>query len=404
MAEENAELEENNELEAAATPVHTPDSKSKVAKPKKEGDVSVVLMIGGALGAVVLIIVSAIIGTVIANRIFPPYIIEMPAPPPPVVEEKTDDSSKEKKKKKKLESTEDDDDDDDEESDGSGSKLLGHHELYTFKSDKVTTNVKGSTVIFGQLTIAVNYKLLYLDELSDKGFITGYTKPASNVQFDDYDNNYYDDVDYYDYYEKFKNNEKNKGKSKNDYKKSNNKNYIRNISYDYSSGGIQIVPVSYSYNANYHNNYNAYNNYNANYYNVNDYNNYNDNNYANYRNAYNVVYNNYRNHNNYNAYNNYKKNNNYNNDYFIMNTSGGGGEKKEGGGIEINESSKLYLQFKQTVMAKLNDFVGTHTSEELQAMRPDLPKILQELLQPIFKEYGLKVMEVQVIQFLVARN
>jgi flagellar basal body-associated protein FliL len=156
--------EKTNEIE-------TEKNKPVKSKEKKEDGIPLVLMIGGALGGVVMIIVSVIIGTIIANKLFPPQIGTA------VVEEEhtTTDG---KGHHKKLEPFPEDN-----EIEGTIS-LLEDSDWLTFDSCKIQTNVKSPAGMIGIIDVAVSYKPHYVEELTIKGFlqepgVDGHGNPTS---------------------------------------------------------------------------------------------------------------------------------------------------------------------------------------------------------------------------------
>jgi len=131
--------------------------KKKEKSLQKKGAISILLMVGGALGVVIMIIASVIIGTVLANKLFPPQTGMI------VV---TDDEDTDKKHLKKLKPFPTDDEDFEDTI-----SLLQDDEWLTFDDCKSQTNVRGSTTIC-VIDIAVTYKPYYVEELKAKGFLT----------------------------------------------------------------------------------------------------------------------------------------------------------------------------------------------------------------------------------------
>lgn len=134
-------------------------STKKEKKPKKEGGIPILIMAGGALGGVIMIIVSVIIGTVIANKLFPPVV-------PAVTGEEqvaSEDAGQHTKKLKPFP--------EDGEDMGEGISLLEDSEWLTFDSNKTQTNLKSPAGMIGIIDIAATYKPYYVEELTEKGFL-----------------------------------------------------------------------------------------------------------------------------------------------------------------------------------------------------------------------------------------
>jgi len=242
MAKEDIadELPDGEEVAEAVEPSK---KKTKAPKPKKDGDIPIVLIVGGALGGVVLIILSVVIGTVVANKLFPPYVEGIETAIKEVYanmvakEEATNDN-------KKLPFP-------DEDTGFEDSQLLtADADWHTFTSGEVTTNTKNSTTMFGIVSIAVDYSLHYKEELIARGFATVAGKDAP---------------------------------------------------------------------------------------------------------------------------------------------------------IEIDDKSQIYQRFQLAVTSVINDFIGSHTSEELQSMRQELGAKIREELKPTFRSFGLVIGNVKITKFIVAR-
>jgi flagellar basal body-associated protein FliL len=156
------EQEENIEqLDETADNNEKAESKKKKQKPskeKKEGEIPLVLMIGGALGGVIIIIVSVIIGTIVANKMFPPQI-------GPIAEgENTEKVAEEGEHKEKLPAFPTDEKYDDALS------LLEEDDWLNFNSERIQTNVSGGGKIC-ILNIAIYYKPFWVKTLTEKGFL-----------------------------------------------------------------------------------------------------------------------------------------------------------------------------------------------------------------------------------------
>ena len=152
MADEKINEEAENE---------SPIKKEKKQKtPRKEGEIPMLFMIGGALGVVVMIIVSVIIGTVIANKLFPPVGFSVAS-----VEGHGDGEHEDEDGKVKLKPFVEEDIED-------TISLLQDEKWLTIDNCKAQTNVKGSASTLGIITIAAIYKPYYTEELSNRGFLT----------------------------------------------------------------------------------------------------------------------------------------------------------------------------------------------------------------------------------------
>lgn len=178
MAKEPEEEETETTEDEAVEEVAETKSKKKPAKPKKEGgDTPILLMIGGALGAVVLIIVSVIIGTLITHKLFFSY----PTDRQVVVKEKDDKAEKEDKDKEDEEEKKKKEDEekekklppipDDLDELDVASKLLSMDDWYTIETAKITSNTRGSMNWFAIARVSINYKAYYKEELERKGFL-----------------------------------------------------------------------------------------------------------------------------------------------------------------------------------------------------------------------------------------
>jgi uncharacterized membrane protein len=161
MAKDSVE-DELNEDEKSTEAVE--NSKKKAPKPKKEGGTPIVLIAGGAFAGVIVIILSVIIGVIIANMLFPKIFKEGEAPEPEKIEKTAEEIAKEETEKLAENFP------DNEEYDKK-SLLLSGEEWYSFKSDKITTNVKGSVNTFVATSIMVDYRAYFKDELISKGFL-----------------------------------------------------------------------------------------------------------------------------------------------------------------------------------------------------------------------------------------
>ena len=162
MANEN----KNEEIESENTESTKKSKKQKA--PKKEVAIPIPLMIGGALGVVIMIIASVIIGTVLANKLFPPHSGTI------IVAEEDEEINEKKQTKKHKPFPEEDEDFE------NAISLLQDGEWLTLEDNKAQTNVKGSTTIC-VIDIAVTYKAHYVEELKNKGFLveTGKDSPPS---------------------------------------------------------------------------------------------------------------------------------------------------------------------------------------------------------------------------------
>jgi hypothetical protein len=166
MAKTSVEDELNEEEKPAEA---TDDSKKKVKKPRKEGEIPVILIVGGAFAGVIVIILSVIIGVIIANTLFP-QAFKADAKAETEQTEKTDEIDK----KEKLEEPVPDGEYD------SRSLLLSGDEWYSFKSDKITTNVKNSINTFVVMSVMVDYQVHFKEELTAKGFLKAAEEAAEN--------------------------------------------------------------------------------------------------------------------------------------------------------------------------------------------------------------------------------
>jgi len=159
--EKKEELPDGEEVAEAVEPSK---KKTKEPKPKKEGDIPILLIIGGALGGVVLIILSVVIGTIVANKLFPPYIegIETAIKEVYAKIEKNDATPNNNNKKLQFP---------DEDTGFEGSQLFAADEgWHTFSSGKITANVRNSTSMYLIVDIAIDYKLFHKEELIARGF------------------------------------------------------------------------------------------------------------------------------------------------------------------------------------------------------------------------------------------
>jgi len=250
MAEEkNEELPDGEQVAEAVEPSKDKKGK-KEPKPKKEGGPPIVLIAGGALGGIILIVLSVVIGTIVANKLFPPYLegfetavkeaIENMELPAPVIQGTGT---------RNLEPFPDDD-----ELEGSNLFAAGAN-WFTLNSGKITTNVRGSNSMFVSVIVAVDYSLHHKEELVARGFAVAETADKN---------------------------------------------------------------AEPTYN--------------------------------------------------------------------------------------VDENSTLYQRFKIAVGSKINDFIGSHSEGELQAMRHELGEKLREDLRPTFRDFGLVIGRVNVTQFLIARQ
>jgi hypothetical protein len=53
------------------------------------------------------------------------------------------------------------------------------------------------------------------------------------------------------------------------------------------------------------------------------------------------------------------------------------------------------------VKTNVNTYIASYTLQELQMQRPELEESLKNNLQPIFKEFGLKLVKVGLIEFII---
>lgn len=156
------------ELEEVAEDIESPKkekgAKTKPAKSADKGQLPLLLMIGGALGGVIMIIVSVVIGTVIAQKLFPP---QMGAPVE--TEEHAEAEGEHGHAVEKLAPVPDGEDMSEE---GAPSNLLADAGTLTFKSGKLASNTKGSANTVCLLEFVAEYKPYYVEQLTAKGFLT----------------------------------------------------------------------------------------------------------------------------------------------------------------------------------------------------------------------------------------
>jgi len=163
MAKEK-EKDEIKDEEEVAEPV---EPSSKKSKPKKEGEIPIILIAGGALGGVVLIILSVVIGTIVANKLFPPYYegIENAIQEVYADMKKKEETTEDAKEQRKLPAFPD------EDTGFEGSHLFAADvEWFTFVSSDITTNTRGSTQMFAQVKVSIDYNIHYKEELVARGF------------------------------------------------------------------------------------------------------------------------------------------------------------------------------------------------------------------------------------------
>lgn len=157
MAKEDEEV--NGENDAGKK-----GKKKKNAKARAEGDIPLPLIIGGALGAVILIIISVIAGNVVANKLFPPSVESIKVALAEYTAAQHTESNE--NAAKKLNDVPDIDMSNESELFAAGAEWL------TFEGKKITTNVKDGQMLL--VDVSIGYKLYHKEELIARGF----AKPA----------------------------------------------------------------------------------------------------------------------------------------------------------------------------------------------------------------------------------
>lgn len=67
----------------------------------------------------------------------------------------------------------------------------------------------------------------------------------------------------------------------------------------------------------------------------------------------------------------------------------------------LNLESPIVKKMQARIKSAINNNLASFTLAELNAKRPELQQIYLELLKPIFKEYGFKLYNVNLIEFIV---
>jgi hypothetical protein len=168
MAKEDIE-NEDGQLDEVAEEIEPSPKKAPKPAPKKSGQIPLPLIIGGAFGCVVMIVVSVIVGTIVAQQFFPPPIVvvkEITKEVEPEEEEHADEhGGGHGAKKQKLEPIPEDEEIEDD------SPLLADSDWLTFNSEKYAGNTRtpGKMAV---LEFVITYKPFRVDILKHKGFLT----------------------------------------------------------------------------------------------------------------------------------------------------------------------------------------------------------------------------------------
>ena len=173
MAEEEKNLPEGEEVAEEVAPEKKKKEKPPKA-PKKEGDIPLVLMLGGAIGGVVLIIISAALGTIVANKLFPPTEDSVKstilAAFAKIQAEEAEAKAKEAEEKEAEEKHHSLPGWDDNATLEDSYLFVADAEWYSVDG-KITTNVRNSMSTYVSVDVTVNYRVHYKEELTARGFL-----------------------------------------------------------------------------------------------------------------------------------------------------------------------------------------------------------------------------------------
>lgn len=67
----------------------------------------------------------------------------------------------------------------------------------------------------------------------------------------------------------------------------------------------------------------------------------------------------------------------------------------------LNLEHPIAKKMQGRIKSGLNNFLASMTMNELNAKRPELQKLFLELLKPTFKEYGFKLYNVSLLEFII---
>lgn len=67
----------------------------------------------------------------------------------------------------------------------------------------------------------------------------------------------------------------------------------------------------------------------------------------------------------------------------------------------LNMESPIVKKMQARIKSAVNNFLASTTMAELNIKRPELQKLFLELLKPTFKEYGFKLYNVGLLEFIV---
>ncbi|MDR0927907.1 MAG: hypothetical protein LBO69_09135 [Ignavibacteria bacterium] len=160
MAKEEPEENLDDAADNAAESKKKPKKEKKTKEPNEDGKPSTILIAGGAAGLMILIIISVIVGSVIAQKMFP---IEASAV---VATEETEHAEGDEHSAKKLPPMPDG-----EEGGEDVISMLADDSWLSFSSDKIQTNPSDNARAVCILNVAVTYKPYYVDQLTARGFL-----------------------------------------------------------------------------------------------------------------------------------------------------------------------------------------------------------------------------------------
>ncbi len=67
----------------------------------------------------------------------------------------------------------------------------------------------------------------------------------------------------------------------------------------------------------------------------------------------------------------------------------------------LNLESPIVKKMQGRIKSSINNFLASTTMVELNAKRPELQKLFLDLLKPTFKEYGFKLYNVSLLEFII---
>lgn len=67
----------------------------------------------------------------------------------------------------------------------------------------------------------------------------------------------------------------------------------------------------------------------------------------------------------------------------------------------LNLESPIVKKMQGRIKSALNNYLASMTLVDLNSKRPELQKLFQELLKPTFKEYGFKLYNVSLLEFII---